>query len=109
MSLSNSVQLIGRIGVEPKTHTFDSGKQKTTFTFATEDTFKTEKGEKVKETTWHDIELWNKEKLVASLKKGMRLAISGKIKNGSYEKENVKHKTSVIVVDEVKMLDGKKD
>ena len=55
-NLRNSVQLIGRLGKDPDIKTFDKGKQRASFTLATTDTYKNQRGEKVEDTQWHQIE-----------------------------------------------------
>jgi single-strand DNA-binding protein len=57
-SLRNRVNLIGNLGQDPETKSLDSGKKLTRFTLATSDDFKNAEGQKVKETTWHNI-AWN--------------------------------------------------
>ena len=53
-SLSNRVQLIGNLGTDPELMSFDSGSQKTSFSLATNDSYKDAKGEKVENTQWHN-------------------------------------------------------
>ena len=52
-NLRNSVKLIGRLGNDPEVRTFESGKKKATFSIATTDSYKNQKGEKVQDTQWH--------------------------------------------------------
>jgi single-strand DNA-binding protein len=50
-NLRNSVQLIGRLGMDPEIKTFDGGRKKASFSIATNDQYKNQKGEKV-ESNW---------------------------------------------------------
>ncbi len=86
-SLRNSVQLIGRLGKDPEAKTFDSGSQKVSFTLATSDTIKNQKGDRVEETQWHNIVIWGKQAETAGkyLKKGTEVVIEGRLVHRSYE------------------------
>lgn len=108
-SLRNSVQLIGRLGKDPEVRTFDNGKKIATFSIATTDTYKNQKGEKVQDTQWHNLVIWGKLADVAGkyLKKGNEIAIEGKLIHRAYEtsKGEKKYMTEVNVNDLV-MLGG---
>ena len=56
-SLRNSVQLIGRLGKDPEVKTFNE-KKKASFSIATSETYKNQKGEKVEDTQWHNIAIF---------------------------------------------------
>ena len=58
--LRNSVQLIGRLGIDPEVKNLDSGKTLTKFSLATSDSYKNSAGEKVEDTQWHNIVAWGK-------------------------------------------------
>ena len=86
-NLKNSVQLIGRLGKDPEVRTFDSGKKQASFTIATNETYKNQKGEKVEDTQWHNLIIWGKLAEIAAqyLKKGSEVAVQGKLIYRSYE------------------------
>lgn len=86
-TLRNSVQLIGRLGKDPEIRTFDSGKKQASFSIATSETYKNQKGEKVEDTQWHNIVIWGKLADVAQsyLKKGNEVALQGKLVHREYE------------------------
>ena len=110
--LRNSVRLIGHLGVNPETKELDGGKKVSRFTLATNETYKNAKGEKVKDTVWHNLVLWGKTATIAEkfLEKGNEIAIEGRITNRSYtNKEGEKKYFTEIVVNELLMLDGKKN
>lgn len=105
-SLSKTI-LVGRIGVDPETK--PAGDKKVTkFTLATDQNWKDDKGEKQKETEWHNIELWGHDNLVPHIKKGGLVSIVGRNKTSSYEKEvggqKVTMYRTVVVADEVGLL-----
>lgn len=86
-SLRNSVQLIGRLGKDPELKTFDGGTQRVSFTLATTDTFKNQKGEQAEETQWHNVVVWGKpaETVNKYLRKGNEVVIEGRLVHRTYE------------------------
>ncbi len=109
-SLKNSVQLIGRLGSDPEIRTFDSGKKMASFSLATNETYYNTQGEKVEDTQWHNVVVWNKKADVVEnyLKKGSEIAVEGKLINRSYEKDGVTKYITEINLNELLML-GKKE
>lgn len=102
-SIRNKVQLIGRLGTKPELKEFESGKKRVSFSLATNEYYYTKSGERVEETTWHNVVAWEKsaEKMAKILDKGSEVAIEGKIANRSYEdKDGVKKYITEIVVEE---------
>ena len=108
-TLKNSVQLIGRLGMDPQVRNFDSGKKMVTFSLAINETYYNNKGEKVDDTQWHNIVVWGKKADVAEqyLKKGSEVAIQGKLVNRSYEVDGAKKYITEINLNELLMLDKK--
>jgi single-strand DNA-binding protein len=86
-NLRNSVKLIGHLGKDPEIRTFESGKKMATFSIATTDTYKNQKGEKISDTQWHNLVIWGRLADVAGqyLKKGSEVAVEGKLVHRSYE------------------------
>jgi len=80
------VQLIGRLGKDPEVKTFNKSK-KASFSIATTDTYKNQKGEKVEDTQWHNIVIWGNLADVAEkyLKKGAEVCVEGKLVHRTYE------------------------
>lgn len=110
-TLKNSVQLIGRLGKDPEVRTFDSGKKQASFTIATNETYKNQKGEKVEDTQWHNLVIWGKLAEVAGqyLKKGSEVAVQGKLIYRSFETSGgEKRYVTEINVDDLVMLGGNK-
>ena len=85
-SLRNKVQLIGNLGKNPEIKSTDSGKKLATFSVATNEIYTNNKGEKVKETQWHNLVAWGKLADVAEkyLEKGTEVVIEGKILTKDY-------------------------
>lgn len=98
-TLRNSVHLIGRAGQEPEIRTFDNDRKMARFSLATDDAYTNGRGEKVNDTTWHNIVAWGKtaELIEQLVQKGAELALEGKLCNRSYtDKDGVKKYVSEI-------------
>jgi single-strand DNA-binding protein len=111
-TLKNRVQLIGNLGQDPESKTLESGKKVAKFTLATNDSFKNGDGEKVSETTWHNVVAWNGLADIAGnyLKKGGQVAVEGKIVYRSYEDKNgVTKYITEIVANELLLLKSPKE
>ena len=111
-SLRNKVQLIGNLGKNPEIKTTDSGKKLVRLSVATNEMFTNSKGEKVKETQWHNLVAWGKMADVAEkyLSKGSEIAIEGKLITKDYvDKEGNKKYSTEIQVNELLLLGGKSD
>lgn len=109
-NLRNSVKLIGFLGAAPEVKEISKTKKVARVSIATSDSYKNDKGEKVEDTQWHNLVLWDKQADIAAkyLTKGSEVAIEGKLTSGSYtDKEGVKRYFTEIVVSEFVML-GKK-
>jgi single-strand DNA-binding protein len=106
-SLANRVTLIGNLGQDPETKTTESGKKLVHFTLATKEGFKNAEGQRVNETTWHNIVAWNGLADIAGkfLKKGNEVAVEGRIVYRSYEdKKGVTKYTTEIVLSDLELL-----
>ena len=110
-ALKNKVQLIGNLGSNPEIRTLDGGKKMARFSVATNETYRSAKGEKVTETQWHNLVAWGKVAEIAEqfLSKGSEVAIEGKLINRNYtDKEGNKRYVTEVQVNEVLMLGDKK-
>ena len=110
-SLKNRVTLIGNLGQDPETKTTETGKKVTHFTLATKDGYKNADGQKVSETTWHNIIAWNGLADIAGkfLKKGKEVAVEGRIVYRSYEDKKgvTKNITEIVLNDLILLRSGK--
>jgi single-strand DNA-binding protein len=103
-TLRNSVQLIGRPGIDPEVKTIANDRKMARFTLATNDYYYNNKGERIEETQWHNLVAWGKtaeivEKLV---KKGKEIVIVGKLASNTWEdKEGVKHTNVQVVINQM--------
>lgn len=109
-NLRNSVRLIGFLGNDPEIKTIGEKKKVAKVSIATNDSYKNDKGEKIEETQWHNLVMWDRNANLAEnyLHKGSEVSIEGKLTSHSYtDKEGVKRYVTEIIVNEVLML-GKK-
>jgi single-strand DNA-binding protein len=111
-SLSNRATLIGNLGHDPETKTIENGKKVAHFTLATKDSYKNADGQRVSETTWHNIVAWNGLADIAGkfLKKGKEVAVEGRIVYRTYEdkKGATKYITEIVLSDLVLLRNGEK-
>lgn len=110
-ALRNRVQLIGRLGADPEVKSLQNDRKLAKLSLATSETYRNAAGEKVTDTQWHNLVLWNRTAEIADkfLRKGQEVVVEGKLVNRSYEtKEGEKRYVTEIVVNELVML-GKKE
>ena len=109
-TLSNKVQLIGRLGMDPEVMNFDGGKKRVNFNLATNSHYYDKAGDKIEETQWHKVVAWGKqaETIEKFMRKGLRIAIEGKLSTRNWEdKEGNKRTTTEVLVSEFLFLDKK--
>lgn len=109
-ALKNKVQLIGNLGNAPEVKTTENGKKLARFAVATNESYRNANGEKVTETTWHNLVAWGKVAEIAEkyLNKGSEVAIEGKLINRSYtDKDGNKKYITEVQVNELLMLGSK--
>jgi single-strand DNA-binding protein len=94
-NLRNNVQLIGRVGQNPELKTASNGNKYVSFGLATTEKYINKAGEKVENTTWHNILLWDKQAEIAEkyIAKGNEILIQAKL-NGKTIVENGKNITT---------------
>lgn len=106
-SIRNEVQLIGNLGKDVDYREFENGGRLAKFSLATNEIYRNTKGEKIKETTWHNIIAWGKtaELMNELLEKGSEVAIKGKLVNSNYEdpRGNKIYRTEIKAYDFLKM------
>src|SRR5437868_13175839 len=91
--IKNRVQLIGHLGNAPEVRQTESGKKLAKFSLATNQSYRNATGDKITETTWHQLIAWGAIADIAEkyLNKGSEVAIEGRLINRSYtDKEGVK-------------------
>jgi len=106
-TLRNSVQLIGRLGMDPEVKTFENDKIKVRFSLATSDYYKNKEGERVEDTQWHNIVAWKRLAEICSefLSKGSKVYIEGKLQTRKWQdKDGNDRYTTEIVARDMQML-----
>lgn len=102
MSTVNKVILLGRLGQDPKLHTFQSGSTVCNFSMATDKRYKDRDGDWVSEAQWHNVKVWGKQGEMCDqyLSKGQLVHVVGSIEYRQYEdKEGVKRYVTDIVAE----------
>jgi single-strand DNA-binding protein len=95
----NKVILKGNLGQDPEVKSFDWGKV-AKFSLATSESYKNKAGEKVTETTWHNIVFKGNvcDTIEKYFKKGDQILIEGKLVYRSYKDQQEKQHWFVEVV-----------
>lgn len=109
-ALRNKVQLIGNLGADPEIKQMENGKKLAKVSLATNESYKNNSGELVKETQWHNLVIWGKTAEVAEqfLTKGSEVVVEGKLVTRNYtDKEGVKRYVTEIQVNELLLLGSK--
>ena len=93
----NKVILLGNLGSDPEVRYLDSGSVVAKFNIATSEAYNTKGGERVEQTEWHRIELWDGLAKVAEqyLKKGNTVYIEGKIKTEQWTDKDGQQKSGI--------------
>ena len=106
-ALRNKVSLIGRLGKDPETITFESGKSLTRFSMATHQKFKQKNGDWNEDVQWHNVNAWGRvgERMNNILSKGKKVIIEGRLIHQTYEnKEGERKNRTVIEANEFMLL-----
>ncbi len=112
-TLKNSVQLIGNLGKDVELKDLPNGGKLAKLTIATNDYYKNNKGEQMKETQWHNLVAWgnNAENMAKILSKGNEVVIQGKLVHRKYEDKdgNIRYASEVRVNEFVKISKMEKE
>ena len=96
----NKVILIGNIGKAPECRYTPSGAAVTSFSLATNEKWMNADNEKITNTEWHNIVVWNKlaEFATKYLFKGQSIYLEGKIRTSHWEDEKNGHKRTKVEI-----------
>jgi len=110
----NKVQLIGNVGKDPETRTFQNGGKVCNFTLATSENWKSKDGERQTKTEWHNIAIFNEHiRHIAEsyVTKGSKIYLEGQLSTRQWEKDGETRYTTEVVLKqfngELKLLDSK--
>lgn len=86
----NKVILVGNLGADPEVKYLEGEKVVANLSLATTEAYKDRSGNRVEQTEWHDLELWDQQAKIAEqyLKKGSQIFVEGKIKSDKWVDEN---------------------
>jgi single-strand DNA-binding protein len=85
----NKVILVGNLGADPEVKHLEGDKVVANLRLATTEAYKDRNGNRVENTEWHDLELWDGQAKIAEqyLKKGSQIYVEGKIKSDTWQDE----------------------
>ena len=104
----NKVILIGHLGKDPDTFTFDDGTKKASFTLATTESYKSREGEWKDQTEWHNI-VGYRYLAEKNIVKGDMVYVEGKIKTRKYQDKetNADRYLTEIIAEKINILSRK--
>jgi single-strand DNA-binding protein len=108
----NKVILVGNLGADPEVKYLEGDKAVAKLRLATTESYKDKSGNRVDQTEWHDLEMWDGQAKIAEqyLKKGSQLYVEGKIKTDTWQDEQGQNRyRTKIRVQNFTMLGGKPD
>lgn len=108
----NKVILIGNLGSDPEVRHLNTGSVVANFSIATSESYTNRNGERVTQTEWHRIELWDNLAKIAEqyLKKGQTIYLEGKLRTESWtDNEGNNRSTTRIRGLNMTMLGGRPD
>lgn len=102
MSDLNNYSITGRLGRDPEKRTFGSGDSVVNLNVAVSEQWRSkDSGEKQERTLWLNVTIQNQGlgKIAETyLKKGSRVALSGKLQSREYEKDGQKHTVIEMII-----------
>jgi single-strand DNA-binding protein len=105
--------LIGNLGQDPETKTFDNGNSVANFSLATSQVWKDKNGETQERTEWHRVAVFGKLSEIVGqyLSKGSKVYIEGRLQTRKWQGEDGQDRyTTEVVVDmrgTLQMLDSR--
>ncbi len=106
----NNAEIVGHLGADPETHTFEDGGKVSNFSVATSDKWNDKQtGEKREHTEWHRVVVrGGLAKVVEQyLRKGSQVYITGQLRTRKFEdKDKVERYITEIHCNQLEMLGG---
>lgn len=95
----NKVILIGNLGSDPEIRYLEGGSSVARFNIATSESYTNKSGERVEQTEWHRIELWDRLAQIAEkyLKKGNSVYIEGRIRTENWTDKEGQQRSGVTI------------
>ncbi|MFM1914118.1 MAG: hypothetical protein RIR51_1971 [Bacteroidota bacterium] len=90
MASLNKVMLIGNLGSDPEVRSLPSGTKVASFNIATNESYVRKDGQRVDNTDWHRIEMWDGLAGIAEqyLRKGSNIYVEGRLRVEEYQDKN---------------------
>jgi single-strand DNA-binding protein len=102
----NRLTLIGFIGGDAETKTISNGSTFTSFSMATQRSWKNSEGVWESRTEWHRCVSFGKlADFAATLKKGAHIQVEGELRGREYEKDGAKHNVFECRLESILKLD----
>ncbi len=95
----NKVILIGNLGSDPEIRYLEGGSSVARFNIATSESYTNKGGERVEQTEWHRIELWDRLAQIAEkyLRKGNSVYIEGRIRSENWTDKEGQQRTGITI------------
>lgn len=79
--------LVGNLGADPEVKYLEGDKAVARLRLATTESYKDRSGNRIDQTEWHDLEMWDGQAKIAEqyLKKGSQIYVEGKIKTDTWQ------------------------
>lgn len=111
MSGINKVIVLGNVGKEPETRSFDSGDTVTNFSVATSEKWKDKTSGEIKESTeWHRVSCFGKLSDIASkyVKKGDKIYVEGSLRTRKWtDASGVEKYSTEVKAEKIELLGSK--
>lgn len=102
------MQIIGHLGQKPEIFTLETGRMVARVSLATNEQYYSSSGEKVNNTSWHNLVAWDKKAnfLEKYFAKGNRVLVHGRIATRQYEDKNgIKRNVTEVIVSDLMKFD----
>ena len=93
----NKVILVGHVGRDPEVRLLEGQRTVARFSLATNEVYRDKNGNRIEQTEWHQIEVWDDLARIAEkyVRKGTQLYLEGKIRTNSWkDKETGQEKST---------------
>ncbi|MDF7821097.1 single-stranded DNA-binding protein [Runella sp. MFBS21] len=106
----NKVILLGNLGSDPEVRHLENGSAVARFNIATSESYTNRNGERVEQTEWHRIELWDNLAKIAEqyLRKGNTVYIEGKLRTETWvDKEGKQREGKTVRANTMQLVGGR--
>ena len=106
----NKVILLGNLGSDPEVRHLENGSAVARFNIATSESYTNRSGERVEQTEWHRIELWDNLAKIAEqyLRKGNTVYIEGKLRTETWtDKEGRQREGKTVRATTMQLVGGR--